>query len=149
MAELDFPHKKRGSNLKGFRRKQPMSERDKFNKQVQEIRVLLNKLSNSNFTVISDQILNSFSYTPSLLKELMKMIFQKSTGEHFYLDVYVRLCALLFKKFNDRENFEMNFKKLLVNKCQKQFFQMLNQERQDRKMRSRKNSDVDGVAGSE
>ena len=34
----------------------------------------------------------------------------------------------------------MNFKKLLVNKCQKQFFQMLNQERQDRKMRSRKNS---------
>lgn len=45
------------------------------------------------------------------------MVFQKSTGEHFYLDVYVRLCALLFKKFNDRENYEMNFKKLLVNKC--------------------------------
>jgi hypothetical protein len=54
MAELDFPHKKRGSNLKAFRRKQPLSERDKFNKQVQEIRVLLNKLSNSNFDVISD-----------------------------------------------------------------------------------------------
>ncbi len=80
---------------------------------------MLNKLSNSNFDVISDQLLNKFSYTPLLLKELMKMVFQKSTGEHFYLDVYVRLCALLFKKFNDRENYEMNFKKLLVNKCQK------------------------------
>lgn len=142
MAELDFPHKKRGANLKsgGFQRKAPLSEKDKFNKQVQEIRVLLNKLSNSNFDVISEQLLNNFSYTPSLLKETMKMIFQKSTGEHFYLDVYVRLCTLLFKKFNDRENYEMNFKKLLVNKCQKQFFQMLNLERQDRKMRSRKNS---------
>lgn len=93
--------------------------------------------------------MNKFTYTPSLLKELMKMIFQKSTGEHFYLDVYVKLCTILFKKFNDRENYEMNFKKLLVNKCQKQFFQMLNQERQDRKMRSRKNSmNVDDVAGS-
>lgn len=54
MAELDFPHKKRGSKFKGFRRNQPMSERDKFNKSVQEIRILLNKLSNSNFDVISD-----------------------------------------------------------------------------------------------
>ena len=46
MAELDFPYKKRGSNLKTFQRKAPLSEKDKFNKQVQEIRVLLNKLSN-------------------------------------------------------------------------------------------------------
>lgn len=59
----------------GFHRKAPLSEKDKFNKQVQEIRVLLNKLSNSNFDVISDQLLNKFSYTPSLLKEMMKMIF--------------------------------------------------------------------------
>ena len=55
MSELDFPHKKRGSNLKGgFNRKAPLTEKDKFNKQVQEIRVLLNKLSNSNFDTISD-----------------------------------------------------------------------------------------------
>lgn len=34
MAELDFPHKKRGANLKGggFQRKAPLSEKDKFNK---------------------------------------------------------------------------------------------------------------------
>jgi len=29
----------------------------------------------------------------------------------------------------------MNFKKLLVTKCQKQFFKMLNKERADRKIR--------------
>jgi hypothetical protein len=47
----------------------------------------------------------------------MKMIFIKSTTEHAYLDVYVRICAILFKKFHDKENYEMNFKKLLVSKC--------------------------------
>jgi hypothetical protein len=31
MAELDFPHKKRGSNMNGFRKK-VLTEKDKFNK---------------------------------------------------------------------------------------------------------------------
>ena len=134
MAELDFPHKKRGTNVNGFRKK-PLTEKDKFNKMLGEIRILLNKLSLMNFDVISNKLLTNFNYTPSLLYQLMKMIFIKSTGEHCYLDVYVRLCAILFKKFNDQENYEMNFKKLLVSKCQKQFFKMLNKEREERKKR--------------
>ena len=98
MAELDFHHKKRGANMNGFRKK-PLTEKDKFNKMVGEIRILLNKLSVNNFDTISNQLLTKFNYTPSLLYELMKMIFIKSTSEHAYLDVYVRLCAILFKKF--------------------------------------------------
>jgi len=116
-------------------RKKPLTEADKFNKLVGELRILLNKLSLTNFDTISEKILNNFTYTPSLLYELMKMIFVKSTGEHSYLDVYVKLCSLLFKKFRDQENYEMNFKKLLVSKCQKQFFKMLNFEREARKKR--------------
>jgi len=119
----------------GGMRKKPLTEADKFNKLVGELRILLNKLSLTNFDTISDKILNNFTYTPSLLYELMKMIFVKSTGEHSYLDVYVKLCSLLFKKFRDQENHEMNFKKLLVSKCQKQFFKMLNFEREARKKR--------------
>lgn len=115
MAELDFPSKKRGTNVNGFRKK-VLTEKDKFNKMVQDIRILLNKLSKSNFDTISTKLLQ-FQYNPSLLYELMKMIFVKSTGEHSYLDVYVKLCTILFKEFNDRENQEMNFKKLLVTKC--------------------------------
>ena len=111
MAELDFPHKK-STGLK-----KPLTEKDKFNKQVGELRILLNKLSRNNFETISQRILNNFLYTPSLLKELMKMIFIKSTTEHAYLDVYVKLCANLFRKFKDTENLEMNFKKLLINRC--------------------------------
>jgi len=50
MAELNFPYKKRGTN--GFR-KRVLTEKDKFNKTLGELRILLNKLSASNFEVIS------------------------------------------------------------------------------------------------
>ena len=56
MAELDFPHKKRGTNVNGFRKK-PLTEKDKFNKMVGEIRILLNKLSSTNFETISTKLL--------------------------------------------------------------------------------------------
>mmetsp|Transcript_26782 Transcript_26782/g.25805 ORF Transcript_26782/g.25805 Transcript_26782/m.25805 type:complete len:108 (+) Transcript_26782:671-994(+) len=85
---------------------------------------MLNKLSRGNFEVISKQILQDYSFTPSLLNELTKIIFVKATTEDTYLELYVKLCILLFKKYNDKENKEMNFKKLLLNKCQKQFYKM-------------------------
>jgi len=47
----------------------------------------------------------------------MKIIFMKATTEQTYLELYVKLCILLFRKYNDKENKEMNFKKLLLNKC--------------------------------
>lgn len=48
MALLDFPHKKRKAQF----RQAPLSEIDKFNRNVGQIRILLNKLSESNFHVI-------------------------------------------------------------------------------------------------
>ena len=59
MAELDFPHKKRGTNVNGLRKK-PLTEKDKFNKQVGEMRILLNKLSQNNFETISHKLLTNF-----------------------------------------------------------------------------------------
>jgi hypothetical protein len=37
--------------------------------------------------------------------------------------------------FNDKENAEMNFRKLLLNRCEKQFYKMLKREQEDRKSR--------------
>jgi hypothetical protein len=48
----------------------------------------------------------------------------KATTESTYLEVYVRLCLLLFRKYNDKENKEMNFKKLILTKCNKQFMKI-------------------------
>lgn len=39
----------------------------------------------------------------------------------------------------------MNFKKLLVTKCQKQFFKMLNKEREERKIRRQSLDDINGA----
>ena len=94
-----------------------MSEADKFNYTVRELRILLNKLSKDNFDNVSRKIVNDFSVTPSILNELMKIIFMKATTESTYLELYVRLCIQLCRKYNDKENREMNFKKLLLMKC--------------------------------
>lgn len=58
-----------------------MSEIDKFNKSVGQIRILLNKLSEGNYDTIEQKLLKDFEYSPSLLNELMKIIFMKSTTE--------------------------------------------------------------------
>lgn len=48
MAILDFPHKKRRTEF----RKMPLSDIDKFNQSVGQIRILLNKLTASNYEAI-------------------------------------------------------------------------------------------------
>jgi hypothetical protein len=70
-----------------------------------------------------------------LLYELMKIIFMKSTTEHSFLEIYVRLCVALFNKFKDKENVEMNFRKLLLTRCEKQFYKMLKVETEERNIR--------------
>lgn len=120
MAILDFPHKKKRQIAK-VGKGLSLTDADKFNSTVREMRVLLNKLSRDNFENVTKKILNDISFTPSLLNELMKIIFMKATTENTYLEIYVKLCILLFKKYNDKDNKEMNFKKLLLMKCQKQF----------------------------
>jgi hypothetical protein len=103
MALLDFPHKKNAVNPFDFRNKKPESEIDKYNKTVKEMRVHMNKLSKDNYEVIEYAILD-YSLSPSLLNELMKIIFAKSTTESTYLQLYVKLCMQLFDKYNDKEN---------------------------------------------
>jgi len=118
MALLDFPHiNKRQIKSHGGIQNSNLSDADKFNYNVRELRILLNKLSKGNFNIVSKKILNDFQYTPSILKELMNIIFMKATTESTYLEYYVKLCKLLFKRFADKENKEMNFKNLLLMKC--------------------------------
>ena len=130
MALLDFNHKKRRNLRAG-----ELSEADKFNHTVRELRILLNKLSKDNFETVTRKILHEQTFSPSLLSELMKIIFAKATTESNFTELYVRLCIMLFKKYNDKENKELNFKKLLLMKCQKQFFRGREQEEQARRSR--------------
>jgi hypothetical protein len=136
MAMLDFPHKKRLARFnKDFDGNHDKTEFEKFNRIVGDIRILLNKLSKSNFDTIQSKLLSDFEYTPSLLYELTKIIFVKSTTETHYLEFYVKLCIQLFKRFNDADNPEMNFRKLLLTRCEKQFNKMLVQQQAERRER--------------
>ena len=92
-------------------------------------------MSDGNFDIIEGKLLKDFDYNPSLLYELMKIIFMKATTENSFMEIYVRLCVTLFRKFNDRENVEMNFRKLLLTRCEKQFYRMLKVEQEDRRSR--------------
>jgi len=132
MKPLDFLHKKIGKTF-GFRKEE--SCQDKFNKTVKEMRILLNKLSSKNYEKVKNDLVYEIYFTPSLLYELMKIIFMRATTENTFLEIYVDLCVELFKKFNDKDNHEMNFKKLLLSKCQKQFMKMMLKEEQERASR--------------
>jgi len=92
--------------------------------------------------------MKDFDYTPSLLYELMKIIFMKATIESAYLQYYVKLCILLFRRFNDKDNVEMNFRKLLLTRCEKQFYKMLEKERGDRRTRRASLDEMDARINS-
>ena len=126
MALLVLPHKKRQVKLNqatlfGAEK----DAQNKFTTQVGRLRMQLNKITKENFDKVQHQLMTGFDYNPSLLLELMKIIFSKSTTETAYLDLYIKLCVGFFKKFDDPEHTEMNFRKLLLNRCQKQFYKML------------------------
>ena len=57
MALLDFPHKKRLARFNKDAKSGSKSDFEKFNETVGEIRILLNKLSASNFEVIQKKLI--------------------------------------------------------------------------------------------
>lgn len=82
MALLVLPHKKRQvkldvSVLHGAEKE----AHNRFTHNVSRLRLLLNKISNENFDKVQEQLMKDFDYNPSLLQELVKIIFMKSTTE--------------------------------------------------------------------
>jgi len=126
LIELDFPHKSK--KLKTFNEElaafwlNPDSKFNQFNENVWKLREYLNKLTKENYLKIKNSILNKFSFNAQLLKQLSKIIFLKATTEQNYINLYVDLCEELFERFNDKDNVEMNFKKLILRKCQREFY---------------------------
>ena len=135
MAKMDLPHlsksvlfpkknsKQRDKYLEdNWGRANPNTRYDQFNDSVRKIREYLNKLTPQNYKKIKDKLLKKFQFNAQLLKQLSKMIFLKATTEQNYIEIYVDLVEELFKKFNDKENVEMNFKQLILSKCKKEFY---------------------------
>lgn len=118
---------------------EPKSE---FAETIRNLRILLNKLAKDNFARISDTILNNFDYTPEILKELARILFNKCIKESNYIDLYMNLADQLFIKFpkenkkkplpvkvEDCGNYGMyDFKRTFCNLCQDTFRHEENQD---------------------
>jgi hypothetical protein len=93
----------------------PPENEDKQVVIIKEVRNILNKISKSNYKEMCKQIANNFPYTPIVLEELSKILFNKAVKEANYVDYYMELCDMLFKKYKAPS---MNFRKMFVSRCQ-------------------------------
>ena len=85
---------------------------------IKEVRNILNKISKSNYKEMARKIVNDFQYTPTVLEELSKILFNKAVKEACYVEYYMELSDMLFKKFKSAE---MNFRKMFISRCQSLF----------------------------
>lgn len=87
-----------------------------------KLKSLLNKLSSDNFDRIYLLMTEVGISNDSQVKILMKEVFEKAIGQHFFIEVYTKLIIRL----NDwiKANFssdQIDFRKILVNECQNTF----------------------------
>jgi len=103
-------------------------QRSEAAETVRNLRILLNKLAKDNFARIADTVLNNFEYNTEILGELAHILFNKCVKEHTYIDVYMQLADLLFRKFRltkpkegEKTSNTPDFKKIFISKCQLTF----------------------------
>ncbi len=105
------------------------TQRTEAAETVRNLRILLNKLARENFARVSDTILNNFAYTPEILQEFAKVLFNKCIKEPKYIHLYIELVDQLFHKFKIttkdhevvKETIELNFRRMFLNSCQEAF----------------------------
>ena len=88
-----------------------------YNANCSEIKELLNKITNENYSSILKELLK-INYSNDLLEALKDMIHSKAVTERKYRDLYIDLCIAFFNKFNN----EVNFKSIFIKKCEEELY---------------------------
>lgn len=94
---------------------------DEESEIVKTIKGVMNKISVSNFEVLSYQLYTLEIKTERCVKELIDIIFNKSVYEQNFSNIYANLCYKLSKRDFQTENDIFNFRNELINQCQKVF----------------------------
>lgn len=89
------------------------------------IQKILNKLSDSNFDELSDEINNIKIYNYNQLKEMVNMIFEKAVLEITYTRLYAELSKILINLYIIDSKRHIYFKNILIQRCQKAFSKYL------------------------
>jgi hypothetical protein len=86
-----------------------------------QVRGILNKLSESNFNELADELIQLEIKNRDNLMTIVDIIFKKAIIESKYNEIYAKLCYELAPYHIRNNKSKVYFRELLLNKCQKMF----------------------------
>ncbi|XP_076124918.1 eukaryotic translation initiation factor 4 gamma 3 isoform X3 [Alosa pseudoharengus] len=135
----------------GMKREMPAASNDPDTVKTQElfrkVRSILNKLTPQMFNQLMKQVSELTIDTEERLKGVIDLVFEKAIDEPSFSVAYANMCrclATLKVPMTDKPNTTVNFRKLLLNRCQKEF----ERDKVDDVVFERKQKELDSATSS-
>ncbi|XP_029286855.1 eukaryotic translation initiation factor 4 gamma 3 isoform X3 [Cottoperca gobio] len=112
-----------------------------------KVRSILNKLTPQKFNQLMKQVTDLTIDTEERLKGVIDLVFEKALDEPSFSVAYGNMCrclATLKVTMTDKPNTTVNFRKLLLNRCQKEF----EKDKVDDVVFERKQKELDSAAST-
>ncbi|XP_041837192.1 eukaryotic translation initiation factor 4 gamma 3 isoform X3 [Melanotaenia boesemani] len=112
-----------------------------------KVRSILNKLTPQKFNQLMKQVTDLTIDTEERLKGVIDLVFEKAIDEPSFSVAYGNMCrclATLKVQMTDKPNTFVNFRKLLLNRCQKEF----EKDKVDDVVFERKQKELDSAAST-
>lgn len=100
-------------------------ETNNTEKVADKVRGILNKLSDTHFEKLTDELLELVVETEDELDIFVDLVFKKATGEYNFSPLYAEMCHKLSGCYIEEKSKKIFFRELLLNKCQKYFMDIL------------------------
>ncbi|XP_029991000.1 eukaryotic translation initiation factor 4 gamma 3 isoform X2 [Sphaeramia orbicularis] len=131
----------------GMKREGPQEdpEMQKTQELFRKVRSILNKLTPQKFNQLMKQVTDLTIDTEERLKGVIDLVFEKAIDEPSFSVAYGNMCrclATLKVPMTDKPNQTVNFRKLLLNRCQKEF----EKDKVDDVVFERKQKELDSAA---
>uniref|UniRef100_A0AAQ4RDT0 Eukaryotic translation initiation factor 4 gamma 3 n=1 Tax=Gasterosteus aculeatus aculeatus TaxID=481459 RepID=A0AAQ4RDT0_GASAC len=113
-----------------------------------KVRSILNKLTPQKFNQLMKQVTDLTIDTEERLKGVIDLVFEKAIDEPSFSVAYGNMCrclATLKVPMTDKPNTTVNFRKLLLNRCQKEF----EKDKVDDVVFERKQKELDSAASAD
>ncbi|XP_041638609.1 eukaryotic translation initiation factor 4 gamma 3 isoform X3 [Cheilinus undulatus] len=133
----------------GMKREGPTEdpEMQKTQELFRKVRSILNKLTPQKFNQLMKQVTDLTIDTEERLKGVIDLVFEKAIDEPSFSVAYGNMCrclATLKVPMTDKPNTTVNFRKLLLNRCQKEF----EKDKVDDVVFERKQKELDSAASA-
>ncbi|XP_072308295.1 eukaryotic translation initiation factor 4 gamma 3 isoform X6 [Eucyclogobius newberryi] len=132
----------------GMKREAPPDNPDTLDTQelFKKVRSILNKLTPQKFNQLMKQVTDLTIDTEERLKGVIDLVFEKAIDEPSFSVAYGNMCRCLamLRVPTDKPNTTVNFRKLLLNRCQKEF----EKDKVDDVVFERKQKELDSAAST-